>query len=164
MVDVSLKVEHVPLKLVFLLLLIFEHFREAQIFLGLLVIDVACIVTSRVASVLAPLHQTKPAEAMAAGSTGHMVASLVLFSEALALRARLRVGLDPGNILTRVSFFSLPKLNLFAGGRLVVFSFALEAVGVSAFAGDYIKHTKATKLYSVLTALPWTPLQVSVSV
>jgi len=56
-----------------------------------------------------------------ASSTGHVIAALVLFNVHVALRARLGVGVYPGDVLAFVCVLLDPCTQLRTGRRLVPF-------------------------------------------
>ena len=113
--------------------LVFTLFRNLLLLLefliGLLqvVINVAGVVSSRGATVLAPLGETKPAEAELALLTGHVHTALILLDQALALGARLGVGLDPGEVLAVTALLLLPDADHGAGSWQMVLELAGKA-------------------------------------
>jgi hypothetical protein len=68
---------------------------------------------------LLPVPETEPAKLMAAKSTVHVVAPLVLLNGFPALGTLLGVRHDPSNVLTLIRVFSLPAYCLLAVARSV---------------------------------------------
>jgi hypothetical protein len=138
MVVVSFVVELILEDLIFALLCDLLLLLELLIRFLEVVVDVARVVPSSGAVVLAPLHETEPAEAELAFLTSHVHTALVLLDETLALGTRLGVGLDPGEVLAVAALLLLPDANHGAGGWQMVFVLAGEAEGVAALAVDCI--------------------------
>ena len=153
--------------------LIFENFIFAlfgyfflllELLVGLLkvVINVASIVASGPAVVLAPLHKTEPAEAELALLARHVHTPLVFLDQALALGARLRVGFDPGEVLAVAALLLLPDAHHRAGGWQVVLVLAREAERVTALAIHCVFYRVNSLFRHVFATFLRTPLDILV--
>lgn len=93
-----------------------------------IIVDVASIVPTSGASMLFPIGEAEPTEFMATLLARHVHTALVLFNEARTLGARLRVGLDPSDILAIAALLLLPDLDHGASRWKVILIFAGKAV------------------------------------
>lgn len=113
---------------------------------------------------LLPVPEAQPAEIVLAFSACHVHAALIFLDVGVALRARLAVGLDPGQVFSIGFFFFAPQLNLLAGSRLMLFFRTFETKAVTAFTLNNIFLSKVILFHDVIARLGGTPPRFPVAV
>ena len=89
-----------------------------------------------------------------------MITALVLLYAAAALGARLRVGLDPAQVLAVALLFFEPEVNMIAGRRNVSLLSACDALRSATGALDRVKDAVIADLNQIIALLVGTPLDI----